>query len=124
MPKVEVTHGEIVDKFTILKIKSEYLKNQKQQINVQKEIGELETFVQRIFANSKVKILSDELYKTNLIIWNLMEALESNHANPAKYVSICYDVISENRKRSFLKKEIDVTLGSNFHEEKSYFDKD
>ena len=29
MPKVEVSHGEIVDKFTILKIKSEYLKNQK-----------------------------------------------------------------------------------------------
>ena len=121
MPIVEVSHGEIVDKWTILEIKSVRLLDAEQLKNVKREMNAMSPSIQQ-FIGSILKLHKD-LFETNLKIWNLMDELyKINESYGIQYVKITIEITRLNQKRSFIKKEIDNFCNSDFSEAKSYFE--
>jgi len=121
MPKVYISNGELIDKWTILLIKVEKLTDGKQVLNVNTEIELIREdvhLIEQTFLISK-EIL--DLKQTNLMIWDLMDELYKIKSPNLDYAKICFEVIKLNQRRSFIKREIDQKTKENFNEEKSYF---
>ena len=121
MPKVEVSYGELLDKFSILEVKRENLREASQRATVDKEILCLQQDVDRTLKNPTVAGMALELKKVNLEIWNLMDVLYSLDGPSVEYARLTWDITVQNQKRAFLKKEIDSEMKSPFSEEKSFF---
>ena len=121
MPLVEVSFGELMDKYSILEVKSENLTDSSQRATVNKEILSLTPDVQRALENTSVARIALELKEVNLEIWRLMDALYSLDAPSAEYAELTWEITIQNQKRAFLKKGIDLEMKSTFSEEKSFF---
>jgi hypothetical protein len=123
MPLVEVSNGELADKWTIIEIKAALLVNPDQLKNLSIEASSLEPMIAELKENSNVQLLIAQLKETNLVIWNLMEKLYELHANmDSTYLSLSIEITEYNQKRAFLKKEIDALSQSLFSEAKSFFE--
>jgi hypothetical protein len=121
MPQVEVSHGEVVDKWTILEIKSVKLIDPVQLKNVALEMESLNLVIREFIDD--ISELHKDLFQTNLHIWNLMNDLYSlDESSGIDYVEITLEITRFNQRRSFLKKEIDKNCKSDFSEAKSYFE--
>jgi hypothetical protein len=121
MPKVYISNGELIDKWTILLIKVEKLTDGKQVLNVNTEI---ELIREDVYLIEHTFLISKEildLKQTNLMIWDLMNELYKIKSPNLDYGKICFEVIRLNQRRSFIKREIDQKTNENFNEEKSYF---
>ena len=121
MPNVYISNGELIDKWTILEIKLEKLTGQNQILNVKKEIDLIGIDVQRIQRSFSIDEEIFRLKQTNLLIWCLMDELYKMRSPDLNYGKICFEVIRENQRRSFVKREIDLLTKEEFNEEKSYF---
>ena len=123
MPFVEVSNGELADKWTIIEIKTALLGNPDQLKNLSIEASGLEPMIMELKANSSVRLLIAQLKETNLVIWKLMERLYELHADiDSTYLSLSIEITEYNQKRAFLKKEIDALSQSSFSEAKSFFE--
>jgi len=123
MPIVEISNGELADKWTILEIKTAVLTNPDQLNNLSIESSRLEPLVRELSENSEVQSLISQLKDTNMIIWNLMEKLyELNADMKSEYVWLTIEITEFNQRRAFLKKEIDDLSQSSFTEAKSFFE--
>ena len=123
MPFVEVSNGELADKWTIIEIKTALLGNPDQLKNLSIEASGLEPMIMELKANSSVRLLIAQLKETNLVIWKLMERLYQLHADiDSTYLSLSIEITEYNQKRAFLKKEIDALSQSSFSEAKSFFE--
>ena len=121
MPQVEVSHGELVDKWTILEIKSVQLVDIEQLKNIQREMNAMSPAIQEFIGS--IPQLHKDLFETNLVIWNLMNELyKKDDSLGSQYVTLTIDITKFNQKRSFIKKEIDQFCKSDFSEAKSYFE--
>jgi hypothetical protein len=121
MPHVEVSHGELVDKWTILEIKSVQLLDIEQLMNVKREMNAMSPAIQEFIGS--ISQLHKDLFETNLMIWNLMNDLyNKDDSHGSQYVALTIDITKFNQKRSFIKKEIDQFCKSDFSEAKSYFE--
>jgi hypothetical protein len=123
MPKVEVSFGELMDKVTILEIKLEMLSTEDQKKTVALELSSLVEQASEILAVASLGEVVEELRKVNLLIWELMDELYGLHEPSSEYAGLTWDITIQNQRRAFLKKEIDVTMGFKFSEEKSFFSK-
>jgi hypothetical protein len=121
MPTIEVSFGELVDKYTILQIKYEQLKLESQKTMVYKELSSLKLDVDKCLENENLVRLASELKDVNLEIWFLMDELYSLDAPSVEYAQLTWDITIQNQKRAFLKKTIDSEMKSRFSEEKSFF---
>lgn len=124
MPSVEVSIGELLDKWTVLKIKSERLQNSDQLANVMRELDVLYNQVAIAVSDDRISNLMDQLRDVNVAIWRGMDsldALESDLSNLADYGACAREVTALNRQRSLLKREINILAESELVEEKSYF---
>ena len=123
MPMVEISNGELADKWTILEIKVSLLTNPAQLKNLSIEVSRLEPMARELSENSEVRFLINQLKETNLTIWNLMEKLyKLNTKMKLEYVELTIEITQHNQRRAFLKKEIDVLSKSSFTEAKSFFE--
>lgn len=123
MPFVEVSNGELADKWTIIEIKTALLVNPDQLKNLSIEASGLEPMIMELKANSSVRLLIAQLKETNLVIWKLMEKLYELHADiDSTYLWLSIEITEYNQKRAFLKKEIDALSQSSFSEAKSFFE--
>ena len=123
MPFVEVSNGELADKWTIIEIKTALLLNPDQLKNLSIEASGLEPMIMELKANSSVRLLIAQLKETNLVIWKLMEKLYELHADiDSTYLWLSIEITEYNQKRAFLKKEIDALSQSSFSEAKSFFE--
>ena len=121
MPQVEVSHGELVDKWTILEIKNEQLVDTEQLKNIQREMNAMSPAIQEFIGS--IPQLHKDLFETNLVIWNLMNELyKKDDSHGSQYVTLTIEITKFNQKRSFIKKEIDLFCKSDFSEAKSYFE--
>lgn len=124
MPIIEVSVGELLDKFSILEIKLEKLSLQSQKRNVQAEIESHQQVVNKYLFSEPVNLAYNELKDVNGLIWNGMERVFEIGDTPTKeYDPLTREITRLNMKRSFLKKEIDTLSNSKLTEEKSYFKK-
>ena len=122
MPKIEVSVGELLDKFSILEIKVSLLEVPLQILNVKKEISYLSESVNPYLEHPDVNSLYAKLKAVNVEIWRGMDqvfAIGDTHS--ANYERLCRRVTKLNQDRSYLKKQIDIDTNSNLTEEKSYF---
>jgi hypothetical protein len=120
----EISCGELIDKITILKIKSERITDPEKLKNVRTELETLQkTCDEYIGHNEEVEQLQKILQETNQALWDIEDAIrvkERNKEFDDEFIEIARSVYVTNDKRCVIKKEIDKVLGSRITEEKSY----
>ena len=116
--KIEVSNGEIVDKFTILQIKLEKITDNEKLKFVQKEHTYLEKQVKQIGVR---KEYIQKLYAINRILWNIEDSIrlkEQKSEFDENFIQLARKVYITNDKRATIKKEINIVTKSEFHEVK------
>ena len=121
---VPVSWGELIDKLTILEIKQKYIKSQNQLENIKIEYSYLSLVFKKECKNKKIVAeLTGKLKKINQYLWNVEEKIRKKDFNSEfdnDFISLAKKVCKYNDKRSSLKKQINLNLGSEIVEEKSY----
>lgn len=124
--KIEVSNGEILDKFSILEIKLQEIKDEAKLANVQNEYDSLKPAVEEIY-KSYDRIALDILYKDllniNKTLWNVEDHIrecERNESFGQDFIELARSVYYTNDERAEIKKKINLATGSALVEEKSY----
>ena len=124
--KIDVSVGEIMDKLSILEIKSEKIDNVEKLLNVRKELDSLLPAVALpTYQTNEVKRLTSELKKVNLRLWEIEDAIrlkESEKCFDEEFIELARSVYFTNDKRAEIKKQINLKTNSGLVEEKSYQD--
>lgn len=127
--KIEVSNGEIIDKYTILEIKLSEIKNAEKLKNIQHEYDVLTPVVESIYTGvtdkKKLEALQNKLLTINKKLWNIEDDIrECERAKKFEqsFIDLARAVYYTNDDRSVIKKEINTFTGSDLVEEKSYED--
>lgn len=129
--KIEVSNGEIVDKLTILDIKTRLISDKVKLENVWKEFNELSPIVKSIYDDlnredrERMESLHNQLQEVNQKLWYIeddIRILESQKDFGEEFIDLARSVYFTNDERARLKKEINLLTGSMLVEEKSYED--
>ena len=124
--RVPISPGELIDKITILEIKSERMSDAKKVANVKHELSLL-TGTWKESAYSRVDI-SDEwksLKDINAKLWVVEDDIrdkERAQQFDARFIELARAVYVINDERAAVKRKINDKLGSKIVEEKSYAD--
>jgi hypothetical protein len=124
--KVPVSPGELLDKITILRIKSARMRDASKLANVRTELEALE----RIWSASPyaaIDVASDvsALLAVNERLWTIEDDIrdkERAQSFDGGFVRLARAVYIENDERAAIKRRLNVKLGSTLIEEKSYAD--
>lgn len=121
---LEISIGEFFDKLTILEIKTARISDEAKLANINKELDSLnKLLVQQKFTRDDVANEVAELRKVNEALWEIEDDIrdkESQKAFDDKFIELARAVYITNDKRSEIKRDINLKLGSDFVEEKSY----
>ena len=121
---VPVAPGELIDKLTILRIKSERITDPAKLANVRREMAALEAVAARALPETpELTALWDELYAINCDLWQIeddIRAFESRSDFGRGFIGLARAVYLTNDRRAEVKKRINLALGSDLVEEKSY----
>lgn len=124
--KVPVSFGEVLDKITILEIKSERIADPEKVKNVRLELDELSsTWNEAVQDQAAIADLRKQLKAVNEELWVIEDDIRDQEAAQdfgARFVELARAVYVTNDKRAAIKKEVNMALGSRFVEEKSYQD--
>ena len=119
-----ISVGELIDKITILKIKSNLITDSDKLINIEKELQSLEELKDELNLDlDSVDPLQNELYKVNLELWhieNYKRECEKNQTFGDDFVNTARQVYLKNDLRAEIKRRINTMVGSTIIEEKSY----
>lgn len=119
-----ISPGELLDKITILEIKSEQIIDLEKLKNVQTELSILNaSWSQSLIQNEAINELKLELKKNNQALWDIEDKIRIKEANKEfdeVFIELARSVYIENDKRAATKKKINLLLGSTIVEEKSY----
>jgi uncharacterized protein DUF6165 len=122
--KVPVSPGELLDKITILRIKSARMRDASKLANVRTELEALE----RIWSASPyaaIDVASEvsALLAVNERLWTIEDDIrdkERARTFDGEFVRLARAVYIENDERAAIKRRLNVKLGSSLIEEKSY----
>jgi hypothetical protein len=121
-----VSFGEILDKITILEIKSENISDKDKLKNVRHELNILQkTWDKQVESTPDISGLKDDLKRVNKSLWDIEDNIrikEYNKEFDDEFIQIARSVYYENDKRAAVKKSVNLLLGSELIEEKSYQD--
>jgi hypothetical protein len=125
--KIEVSNGEIIDKYTILEIKLSKIKDANKLINIKHEYNTLTLDVEHIYSScndsTQLEVLHKNLLEVNKKLWKIEDDIrECERANDfgQTFIDLARAVYYVNDDRSDVKKEINIFTGSDLVEEKSY----
>lgn len=122
----EISVGEFLDKVTILEIKSERIKDAAKLENVHKELNILrQTWQNSPFSQKDIAAEIAELKEINERLWEIEDYIrdkESEGAFDDQFIQLARSVYVTNDERAAVKRRINVKVGSNLVEEKSYAD--
>jgi hypothetical protein len=120
----EISEGELLDKLTILEIKSKEINDQSLLKEVEKEYKILSNIRDKNINKNKI---IDELYKElkliNKQIWdieNIKRNYEKQNNFDEKFIKISRDEYKANDKRANIKSKINIILDSNIKEIKQH----
>lgn len=122
--KIDVSFGELLDKITILEIKSERINDTDKLSNVEKELSVL----LHAWAGSGLDeaLVTEErktLKEINGALWDIEDEIREQEATKSfgpKFISLARSVYKTNDQRAQVKRDINHKLGSALVEEKSY----
>ena len=124
--RVPISPGELLDKITILRIKSERMGDAAKLANVRLELRNLEaTWNESAYAAIDLKADIDALLRVNERLWVIEDDIrdkERVQAFDAEFIRLARAVYFENDERAAIKRRINTALGSAIVEEKSYRD--
>ncbi|MDR6095536.1 DUF6165 family protein [Stenotrophomonas sp. SORGH_AS_0321] len=123
---VPVAFGELLDKISILQIKSERISDEAKLTNVRTELSALEkTWMAHPAGGKDVAQLRAELKAVNEELWDIEDNIrlqdKAGDFGDA-FVALARSVYLRNDERARIKKAINLALGSAYVEEKSYKD--
>lgn len=123
---VEVAPGELIDKITILLIKSERITDQGKLDNVRTELATLQAaWEQATTKTPELDKLTSDLKQINEVIWDIEDDIrecERNKDFGDRFIELARGVYHSNDQRAALKRQVNELLGSRLIEEKSYTD--
>ena len=121
---VPISPGELLDKITILRIKSARMSDAAKLANVRAELAELEkTWQDAVGTSANLGEEERALQAVNERLWVIEDDIrdkERAQAFDARFIELARSVYIENDERAAIKKRINVKLGSRIVEEKSY----
>jgi hypothetical protein len=120
---IEVSHGEIVDKLTILQIKKENITDPSKLDNIVKEYNYLLSIVENDLGISTESPEYLELLSINNELWVIEDDIRDKERVKEfddDFVKLARAVYYTNDVRAKIKKEINLKYSSGFVEEKSY----
>jgi hypothetical protein len=124
--KVPVSPGELLDKITILRIKSQRMSDPVKVSNVRHELQVLEeTWGASAYAKVDIEADIAALQLVNERLWVIEDDIrdkERAQAFDADFIRLARAVYVENDERAAIKRRINLKLGSGLIEEKSYRD--
>jgi hypothetical protein len=124
--KVPISPGELLDKITILRIKSQRMSDPAKVSNVRLELRALEqTWSASVHAEADVDADVNALLSVNERLWVIEDDIrdkERAQAFDADFIRLARAVYFENDERAAIKRRINTKLGSAIVEEKSYRD--
>lgn len=124
MPLIPVSWGELIDRLTILEIKSERLGDATARGNVAREIAMLSPVTHVAIAeDANIAALKSALKSINEALWeieNEIRAREAHQQFDAEFIRLARSVYRNNDERGRLKREINRLLASEIVEEKQY----
>lgn len=124
--KVPVSFGEVLDKITILEIKSERITDSDKVRNVRKELQELSRVWDEVVEDQSLVATERQALKAiNEQLWEIEDDIRDQEAAQDfgdRFIALARAVYVTNDKRAAVKKQINLALGSSFVEEKSYQD--
>jgi isopropylmalate/homocitrate/citramalate synthase len=121
---VPVSPGELLDKITILRIKSARIVDPGKLGNVRRELALLE-HSWRASVPAGAGLAADEtaLERVNTELWDIEDAIrrhESQQRFDADFIALARAVYLRNDERAAIKQRINLSLNSAIIEEKSY----
>jgi hypothetical protein len=123
--KIEVSNGEILDKITILVIKSKMIADPIKLKNINNELYELKPFLDVVGYESNVTVnsLVKELQAINEKLWVIEDKLRDKEKSKEfddEFIQLARGVYFTNDERARIKKNLNEVTNSKFVEEKSY----
>jgi uncharacterized protein DUF6165 len=123
---IPISFGELIDKITILEIKSERIGDAAKLANVRAELDLLDA-TWAVHPSSHVDIRAERgrLKAVNELLWDIEDRIrlkEKAQAFDAEFIELARAVYFRNDERAAVKREINLKLGSSLVEEKSYQD--
>jgi|688.fasta_scaffold1113389_1 hypothetical protein len=117
--KIEVSNGEIVDKYTILKIKiRKAIPFSMKYFNIHEEYNAIKPLVDQLHIDEEIL---ESLYTTNLELWEIEDKLrikESQNTFDDEFILLSRSVYKINDKRYSIKQKINEITNSLLKEEK------
>lgn len=126
--KIQISAGELVDKITILQLKTEFISDETKLEIINNELKQLYKEFEKIQGDfpkllKKINTFKKELYKINHKLWhteNTLRLFESKKEFHDEFIEAARMVYKYNDKRAKLKNEVNELLGSKISEVKSY----
>jgi hypothetical protein len=121
-----VSYGELIDKITILEIKSRRITDDAKLANVRNELDMLNaTWANDSASQIDIADEREKLHTVNETLWDIEDAIrmkERAQAFDQEFIELARAVYFRNDERAAFKREINFKLGSELVEEKSYQD--
>lgn len=122
---VPIAPGELIDKLTILQLKSENITDPEKLAHVRHEFDALQGVADSALPPSDaLQQLWQRLYQINADLWVIEDDIrefEGRGDFGPGFVALARSVYVTNDERAAIKKEINLLLGSAIVEEKSYY---
>ena len=121
-----VSYGELIDKITILEIKSRRITDAAKLANVRNELDMLNaTWANSAASQTDISEERARLLAVNEALWDIednIRLMERAQTFDAAFIELARSVYFRNDERAAFKREINQKLGSELVEEKSYQD--
>ena len=121
-----VSYGELIDKITILEIKSRRIADAAKLANVRNELELLSaTWANNSASQTDISTERENLLAVNEALWDIEDKIrlkERAQEFDQAFIALARSVYVRNDERAAFKREINLKLGSELVEEKSYQD--
>lgn len=118
-----ISLGELIDKITILQIKTLEIKEESKLKNIRHELNLLSSILDKTGLKMSLVKEINELFAINYKIWNLEDTIrecERSNSFEEIFVTTARLIYKTNDERSKVKKAINTKFNSDVVEEKSY----
>ena len=123
---IKTSPGEFLDKLTILEIKSERIHDPAKLENINRELDHLRSVWNASpVARTDVSATTSELKTVNEALWDIEDKIrikEGERSFDDEFIQLARSVYIQNDRRAALKRKLNLDLGAELLEEKSYAD--
>lgn len=123
---IAISAGELIDRITILQIKSERIQDPQKLANVRTELAELrEVRTRELESHDELTEMEARLRHINELLWDIEDSIrrcERLQDFGSRFIRLARSVYLRNDQRAAVKRAINDRVGSRLVEEKDYDD--